>query len=93
MDHGREVKAVVGVAHHVGVIQPYGLLDLPIIYAARLLTEFHWIDDIQDHLDFCGINYYGNVCSLSCLRCLGFIVIMSLFLAFYSCHSHSSHVH
>ncbi|KAH8943633.1 hypothetical protein BDL97_13G063200 [Sphagnum fallax] len=55
-----EVKAVVGVAHHVGVIQPYGLLDLPIIYAARLLTEFHWIDDIQDHLDFCGINYYGK---------------------------------
>lgn len=57
----RSVKAVVGVAHHVGMIQPYGLLDLPIVYITRFLTEFHWIDAIQEYLDYCGINYYGQV--------------------------------
>lgn len=58
--HEGSVKAVVGVAHHVGVIQPYGLLDLPIVYVTRFFTEFHWIDAIQDYLDYCGINYYGQ---------------------------------
>jgi hypothetical protein len=57
----RGLDAVVGVAHHVGVIQPYGLLDLPFVYVTRMLTEFQWIDDIQNHLDYCGINYYGQV--------------------------------
>lgn len=60
----RSQEVYVGVAHHVGVIQPYGLLDLPIVYITRLLTEFHWIDAIQDHLDYCGINYYGQVKAL-----------------------------
>ncbi|KAL2644809.1 hypothetical protein R1flu_012396 [Riccia fluitans] len=58
--HGGDATAVVGVAHHVGVIKPYGLLDVPVVLFSRWLTEFQWIDDIQDHLDFCGINYYGQ---------------------------------
>lgn len=66
------MKAVVGVAHHVGVIQPYGLLDLPIVYITRFVTEFQWIDAIQDYLDYCGINYYGQVPFSLPLRCIVF---------------------
>lgn len=58
--HDGDSNAVVGVAHHVGVINPYGLLDIPVVLASRWLTEFQWIDEIQYHLDFCGINYYGQ---------------------------------
>ncbi|XP_024540094.1 beta-glucosidase-like SFR2, chloroplastic isoform X1 [Selaginella moellendorffii] len=58
--HERNPKAVVGVAHHVGVIKPYGFLDIPASLLSKWLTQFHWIDLIQDHLDFCGINYYGQ---------------------------------
>ncbi|KAJ7532644.1 hypothetical protein O6H91_13G013000 [Diphasiastrum complanatum] len=52
---------MVGVAHHVGVIKPYGFLDIPIALSTKWLTEFQWIDQIQNHLEFCGINYYGQV--------------------------------
>lgn len=58
--HEGDPKAVVGVAHHVGVIKPYGILDIPVVVFSRWLTEFKWIDDIHKHLDFCGINYYGQ---------------------------------
>ncbi|CAM6124246.1 unnamed protein product [Calypogeia fissa] len=58
--HDGDSNGLVGVAHHVGVINPYGLLDIPIVLVFRRVTEFQWIDDIQYHLDFCGINYYGQ---------------------------------
>lgn len=58
--HEVDSNVYVGVAHHVGVINPYGLLDIPVVLVSRWLTEFQWIDDIQYHLDFCGINYYGQ---------------------------------
>lgn len=58
--HEGDSKTMVGVAHHVGVISPYGLLDVPIVLASRWLTQFHWIDRILNHLDFCGLNYYGQ---------------------------------
>eukprot|EP00850_Spirogloea_muscicola_P023851 SM000396S15195 [mRNA] locus=s396:28666:31326:+ [translate_table: standard] len=50
----------VGVAHNVGVLRPYGLLDAPAVAFSRWMTLFPWIDHIQDHLDFCGLNYYGQ---------------------------------
>lgn len=53
-------SAPVGVAHHVGIIRPYGLLDAPLVLFARWLTQFQWIDRIRNHLDFCGLNYYGQ---------------------------------
>ncbi|KAI5081433.1 hypothetical protein GOP47_0004616 [Adiantum capillus-veneris] len=56
----KEDDAPVGVAHHVGVIRPYSVLDVPIVLMARWLTQYHWIDHIRDHLDFCGLNYYGQ---------------------------------
>ncbi|KAJ7533177.1 hypothetical protein O6H91_13G036400 [Diphasiastrum complanatum] len=58
--HQGTSKSMVGVAHHVGVIKPYGFLDIPIALSTKWLTEFQWIDQIQNHLDFCGINYYGQ---------------------------------
>ena len=57
----RLVKVVVRVAHRVEMIHPYGLLDLPIVYITRSLTKFRWIDAIQEYLDCCRINYYGQV--------------------------------
>lgn len=56
----KEDTSPVGVAHHVGIIKPYGLLDVPIVLIARWLTLYHWIDHIKNHLDFCGLNYYGQ---------------------------------
>ncbi|KAH7315285.1 hypothetical protein KP509_21G042900 [Ceratopteris richardii] len=50
----------VGVAHHVGVIRPYSLMDVPLVIVARWLMQYSWIDLIQEHLDFCGLNFYGQ---------------------------------
>eukprot|EP00249_Psilotum_nudum_P018963 c27039_g2_i1 orf=213-1979(-) len=58
--HEGDSKAFVGIAHNVGVIKPFGLLDVPVALASRWLMNFHWIDHIYGHLDFCGLNYYGQ---------------------------------
>ncbi|KAK9084403.1 hypothetical protein Scep_030874 [Stephania cephalantha] len=54
-------KAVVGVAHHVSFMRPYGLFDVAAVTLANSLTLFSYIDSVCDKLDFIGINYYGQV--------------------------------
>ncbi|PIA28057.1 hypothetical protein AQUCO_07300022v1 [Aquilegia coerulea] len=54
-------KAVVGVAHHVSFMRPYGLFDIAAVSLANSMTLFPFIDSICDGLDFIGLNYYGQV--------------------------------
>ncbi|KAL2338918.1 hypothetical protein Fmac_013364 [Flemingia macrophylla] len=51
---------IVGVAHHVSFMRPYGLFDIAAVSLANSLTLFPYIDGISDKLDFIGINYYGQ---------------------------------
>lgn len=54
-------KPIVGVAHHVSFMRPYGLFDTASVTIANSLTLFPYVDSISDKLDFIGINYYGQV--------------------------------
>ncbi|KAM5568661.1 beta-glucosidase-like SFR2, chloroplastic [Rosa sericea] len=53
-------KPLVGVAHHVSFMRPYGLFDVPAVTLANSMTVFPYVDSISDKLDFIGINYYGQ---------------------------------
>ncbi|KAL4315445.1 hypothetical protein AHAS_Ahas15G0185800 [Arachis hypogaea] len=53
-------NTMVGVAHHVSFMRPYGLFDVAAVTMANSLTIFPYIDGISDNLDFIGINYYGQ---------------------------------
>ncbi|KAJ8623453.1 hypothetical protein MRB53_031982 [Persea americana] len=58
--NGNISKAIVGVAHHVSFMRPYGLFDIAAVTLANSLTLFPFIDSISNKLDFIGINYYGQ---------------------------------
>ncbi|KAH6757943.1 Glycosyl hydrolase superfamily protein [Perilla frutescens var. hirtella] len=53
-------SAIVGVAHHVSFMRPYGLFDIAAVSVANSLTMFPFMDSISDKLDYIGINYYGQ---------------------------------
>ncbi|KAI3469249.1 hypothetical protein Pfo_025912 [Paulownia fortunei] len=53
-------SAIVGVAHHVSFMRPYGLFDIAAVSVANSLTLFPFMDGISDKLDYIGINYYGQ---------------------------------
>ncbi|KAM0962496.1 hypothetical protein ACFX13_022040 [Malus domestica] len=53
-------KPVVGVAHHVSFMRPYGLFDVAAVSLANSLTMYSYVDSVSDKLDFIGINYYGQ---------------------------------
>jgi hypothetical protein len=54
-------ESIVGVAHHVSFMRPYGLFDVAAVSVANSLTLFPYVDSISNKLDFIGINYYGQV--------------------------------
>lgn len=54
------VKAIVGIAHHVSFMRPYGLFDIAAVTLANSLTLFPYVDSVCNKLDFIGINYYGQ---------------------------------
>lgn len=54
---------MVGFAHHVSFMRPYGLFDVAAVAVANSLSLFSYVDSISDKLDFIGINYYGQVSS------------------------------
>ncbi|PON64897.1 Glycoside hydrolase [Parasponia andersonii] len=60
--HERSVSpnSIVGVAHHVSFMRPYGLFDTAAVSLANSLTLFPYVDSISEKLDFIGINYYGQ---------------------------------
>lgn len=51
---------IVGVAHHVSFMRPYGLFDIAAVTFANSLTLFPFLDNISEKMDFIGINYYGQ---------------------------------
>lgn len=53
-------KAIVGVAHHVSFMRPFGLFDVAAVTLANSMTLFPYVDSVCDKLDFIGINYYGQ---------------------------------
>ncbi|KAL5996535.1 glycosyl hydrolase 1 [Asimina triloba] len=53
-------KAIVGIAHHVSFMRPYGLFDVAAVTLANSLTLFPYIDSVSNKLDYIGINYYGQ---------------------------------
>ncbi|XP_013622328.1 PREDICTED: beta-glucosidase-like SFR2, chloroplastic [Brassica oleracea var. oleracea] len=59
-------KPLVGIAHHVSFIRPYGLFDTGAVTISNSLTVYPYIDSISKKLDFIGINYYGqeSVCGV-----------------------------
>lgn len=61
----KPANAIVGVAHHVSFMRPYGLFDIAAVSLANSLTHFAFLDSISDKMDYIGINYYGQV--LECL--------------------------
>ncbi|XP_059631981.1 beta-glucosidase-like SFR2, chloroplastic [Cornus florida] len=58
--HSSTLSKVVGVAHHVSFMRPYGLFDIAAVSVANSLTLFPYLDSISDKLDYIGINYYGQ---------------------------------
>ncbi|CAN7075640.1 unnamed protein product [Brassica oleracea var. botrytis] len=59
-------KPLVGIAHHVSFIRPYGLFDTGAVTISNSLTVYPYIDSISKKLDFIGVNYYGqeSVCGV-----------------------------
>nr|VDD53219.1 unnamed protein product [Brassica oleracea] len=57
---------LVGIAHHVSFIRPYGLFDTGAVTISNSLTVYPYIDSISKKLDFIGVNYYGqeSVCGV-----------------------------
>lgn len=62
----KPASAIVGVAHHVSFMRPYGLFDVAAVSVANSMTLFPFLDCISDKMDYIGINYYGQV--LECLE-------------------------
>ncbi|CAI5985212.1 unnamed protein product [Closterium sp. NIES-65] len=52
--------APVGVAANTAFMTPYSALDVVVPLYIDWMTLFPWVDHIQHHLDFCGLNYYGQ---------------------------------
>ncbi|GAV71672.1 Glyco_hydro_1 domain-containing protein [Cephalotus follicularis] len=53
-------NAMVGVAHHVSFMRPFGLFDIAAVTVANSLTLFRFVDSLNGNVDFIGINYYGQ---------------------------------
>ncbi|CAI9118917.1 OLC1v1020544C1 [Oldenlandia corymbosa var. corymbosa] len=53
-------RPLVGIAHHVSFMRPYGLFDIPAVKLTSSLTLFPFLDNVCHKLDYIGINYYGQ---------------------------------
>lgn len=45
----------------MAILTPYSALDLFATAIQDHFFLFPWIDKVAPHLDFCGLNYYGQV--------------------------------
>ncbi|KAJ8573963.1 hypothetical protein K7X08_010474 [Anisodus acutangulus] len=59
-EKSKPASAIVGVAHHVSFMRPYGLFDVAAVSVANSMTLFPFLDSISDKMDYIGINYYGQ---------------------------------
>jgi len=62
-------SAPIGVAHSVAILTPFSALDMFASFVQDYYFLFTWIDNIVHKLDFCGLNYYGQVGLLPPRRC------------------------
>ena len=53
-------SAPVGMAHNVAYLSPAGVPDILFVWLSDRLVTFPWIDRIRAHIDFVGLNYYGQ---------------------------------
>ncbi|GJP50633.1 hypothetical protein CLOM_g9775 [Closterium sp. NIES-68] len=53
-------RAPVGIAANTAFMTPFSALDVVVPLYIDWMTLFPWVDHIQHHLDFCGLNYYGQ---------------------------------
>uniref|UniRef100_A0A803MNC3 Beta-glucosidase-like SFR2, chloroplastic n=1 Tax=Chenopodium quinoa TaxID=63459 RepID=A0A803MNC3_CHEQI len=53
-------KPLVGVAHHVSFMRPYGLFDVAAVTLANSMTLYPFMDSISEKMDYIGLNYYGQ---------------------------------
>ncbi|GJU42917.1 beta-glucosidase-like SFR2, chloroplastic isoform X2 [Tanacetum coccineum] len=54
------LNPIVGVAHHVSFMRPYGLFDVAGVSLANSMSLFPFLDDIAEKMDYIGLNYYGQ---------------------------------
>lgn len=59
-DHSILSKPLVGVAHHVSFMRPYGLFDVAAVTFANSMTVYPYMDSISGKMDYIGLNYYGQ---------------------------------
>ncbi|MCD7446841.1 Beta-glucosidase-like sfr2, chloroplastic [Datura stramonium] len=59
-EKSKPASAIVGVAHHVSFMRPYGLFDVTAVSVANSMTLYPFLDSISDKMDYIGINYYGQ---------------------------------
>ncbi|CAO2821682.1 unnamed protein product [Amaranthus hypochondriacus] len=59
-EHSTLSKPLVGVAHHVSFMRPYGLFDVAAVTFANSLTVYPYMDSISEKMDYIGLNYYGQ---------------------------------
>ena len=52
--------ASVGIAHNVGLQTGESFIDQKLADFTRSNMNYYFIDGIRDHLDFLGLNYYGE---------------------------------
>lgn len=59
-EHSSLSEPLVGVAHHVSFMRPYGLFDIAGVTFANSLTVYPYLDSIAGKMDYIGLNYYGQ---------------------------------
>lgn len=59
-EHSALSKPLVGVAHHVSFMRPYGLFDVAAVTFANSMTLYPYLDSIAGKMDYIGLNYYGQ---------------------------------
>ncbi len=59
--HRLQPGASVGVAHHVSELEPARPCDGPAVEIWDRFMHLNYLDQIKDHLDFLGINYYTRI--------------------------------
>ncbi|KAL2921054.1 Beta-glucosidase-like SFR2 chloroplastic [Bienertia sinuspersici] len=59
-EHSTLPETLVGVAHHVSFMRPYGFFDVAAVTFANSMTIYPYIDSICEKMDYIGLNYYGQ---------------------------------
>ncbi|XRB05444.1 galactolipid galactosyltransferase [Pycnococcus provasolii] len=56
----KDANTMVGAAHHIGVLTPNGPADVVPAAWSHFMFTFYFPDLIASHVDFLGVNYYGQ---------------------------------